>query len=119
MDSTSASRWAWTLSLCTALLWIILGVFSLILAAQAGTPIPFVQWFVAALMFGNAAVLIWIGWGLKKQRRVFYYLALIYLAFNILLTITDDFGIPDLLYLFFVGAMLFALLLSKNKFLHK
>ena len=68
------------------------------------------------MMFGNTAVIIWLGHGLRKGHKLFYSLSLAYLAFNMVLTITDDFGIADLLYLVFIGMLLIVLLLSKRKF---
>jgi hypothetical protein len=110
-------RWVWILSLLTALLWVVVAAAYLIRPALSGTPISLLQWIIALLMFGNAALIIWLGHGLRNGRKLFYYLSLAYLLFNILLTITDDFGIPDLLYLGYAGALFIALLLSKKKFL--
>lgn len=109
--------WAWTLSLCTALLWIVIAAAYLIRPALSGTPISSLEWVIALLMLGNAVVIVWLGHGLRKGRKSFYYLSLAYLLFNILLTITDDFGIPDLIYLVYVGVLFVVLLLSKRKFL--
>jgi len=97
-------------------LWVIVAAAYLIRPALAGTPISLLQWIIALLMFGNTAVIIWLGHGLRKGHKLFYYLSLAYLAFNMVLTITDDFGIADLLYLVFIGMLFIALLLSKRKF---
>ncbi len=70
------------------------------------------------MMLGNAAVIVWLGYGLRKGRKLFYYLSLGYLVFNVLLTIADDFGMLDLIYLVYVGVLFVALLLSRRKFLN-
>jgi lysylphosphatidylglycerol synthetase-like protein (DUF2156 family) len=112
-----SARWAWNLSLLTAFFWVVVAAAYLLRPWSAGTPISTLEWIIALLMLGNAAVIVWLGQGLRKQRRPFYYLALAYLAFNLLLTIADDFGMADLLYLLFVGTLLVILLLSKKKFM--
>jgi hypothetical protein len=89
-----SARWAWALSLLTALPWVIIAAAYLIRPALSGTPISLLQWIIAQLMLGNAAVIIWLGHNLRNGRKLFYYLSLLSLLFNILLTITDDFGIP-------------------------
>jgi lysylphosphatidylglycerol synthetase-like protein (DUF2156 family) len=111
------ARWAWTLSLCTAFLWIVVATAYLIRPALSGTHISSLEWVIALLMLGNAVVIVWLGHGLRKGRKSFYYLSLAYLLFNILLTITDDFGTADLIYLVYVGVLFVVLLLSKRKFL--
>jgi hypothetical protein len=75
------------------------------------------KWIIALLMLCNAAVIVWLGRRLLKQGKPFYYLALAYLFINILLTITDDFGIADLVYLLYAVAVFVLLLLSKKKFI--
>ncbi len=110
------ARWAWTLSLLTALVWVVIAAAYLIRPALAGTPIPLLQWIIALLMLVNAAVIVWLGHGLCKERKLFYYLSLAYLLFNILLTIADDFGIADLIYLLYVVALFVLLLLARKNF---
>ena len=96
--------------LLTAGMWVIFGISSLV--RTSGN----YNWLLALLMFGNAGVLLWIGWGIKKQRRAFYYLALVRLAVNILFTITDQFGIFELIYLFLAGVLFVLLLVTKARY---
>ena len=109
------ARWAWTLSLLTALLWVVIAAAYLIRPALAGRHIFLLQWVIALLILGNAAVIVWLGHGLRKGRKRFYYLSLAYLLFNILLTIFDDFGIADLVYLVYAVALFVLLLLARKK----
>ena len=69
------------------------------------------------MMFVNGAVLIWIGRGLREARRFYFYLALLVLVGNILLTITDDFGIFDLVTLIIAISLLILLLVTRSKYL--
>jgi lysylphosphatidylglycerol synthetase-like protein (DUF2156 family) len=88
-----------------AAIWILFGIVSLI-ADSIDSAVT-----IAILMFINAAVMIFIGWGLGKQTKQFYYLGLVVLAANIFLTITDEFGWFDLLVLT-IYVLLFVLLLA-------
>lgn len=88
-----------------AAIWILFGIASLI-ADSVDSALT-----IAILMFINSAVMIFIGWGLGKQTKQFYYLGLVILAANIFLTITDEFGWFDLLVLT-IYVLLFVLLLA-------
>jgi len=88
-----------------AAIWILFGIVSLI-ADSVDSALT-----IAILMFINSAVMIFIGWGLGKQTKQFYYLGLVILAANIFLTITDEFGWFDLLVLT-IYVLLFVLLLA-------
>ncbi|MGE5221670.1 MAG: hypothetical protein ACM3PY_04485 [Omnitrophica WOR_2 bacterium] len=63
--------------------------------------------------------LVWLGMGIRKQKKLYFYLAVIYLAINLILTITDDFGLADLLYIVLVACLLVFLLLSWPYYLSK
>lgn len=69
------------------------------------------------LMFVNAAVLIWIGWGIGKGQRLYYYFGLLVLAGNIFLTLTDEFGIFDLMALIINASLLVLLIVTRSKYL--
>jgi hypothetical protein len=95
--------------------WILLGIVSLVrLASADGTGVP---WIVAVLMFGNAAALAWLAWVLGKRRTVWYLVAVAVLAVNILLSVTDEFGLLDLVVLLADGALLILLLAARTRFL--
>jgi hypothetical protein len=112
-------RWVWILSLSIALFWIVVAAVYISRPWLTGTPISLLKWIITLLMMGNATVAVWLGQGLRKQRKPFYYLALGYLAINIVLTITDDFGLADLTYLLFIGVLFITLLRSMGKFIQK
>jgi anaerobic C4-dicarboxylate transporter len=116
LQKSSTARWVLTLSLLTALFWVVVAVAYLLRPWQTDNPMPIMKWIIAFLMLCNAAVIVWLGQRLLKQAKPFYYLALGYLAVNILLTIFDDFGMADLIYLLYAGALFVLLLVSKRKF---
>jgi len=76
-----------------AVIWILFSVISLIRFPGASTSI------VACLMVANAGMLLLIGWGLGTRQRRIFYMALAVLVVNVALTLTDDFGLYDLLIL--------------------
>jgi lysylphosphatidylglycerol synthetase-like protein (DUF2156 family) len=121
MDNSSPppARWVWILSLLIALFWMVVAAAYVLRPWLTGTPISLLKWIITLLMYGNAATAVWLGQGLRKQRKQFYYLALGYLGVNIVLTISDDFGIADLTYLLFIGVLFITLLRSKGKFIQK
>lgn len=72
-----------------------------------------VAWVVAGLMFGNAGAMLLSGWGLAKRKRGFFFLAIAVVGVNILLTVTDEFGLFDLIVLV-IGFALLALLTARR-----
>ena len=94
--------------------WIVLGVVSVARILLGPVASSMTAWLVAGLMFPNAAILFWLGWGIGRRSRSFWYLGVLYLAAVIVLTITDQFGILDLAVLI-VQALLLSLLLGTRK----
>ena len=74
------------------------------------------MWVVMGLMFANALVMVWLGWGIGRQSRRFLFLAVAYLVFTIILTITDQFGIWDLLMLISNMGLLGLLLATRGRY---
>jgi hypothetical protein len=83
----------------TRVLFIINGVIWILLAAVgfwrmssgAGT-----MAVVYLLALADAAVLLWLGWRLGSRSRWIYFLALVAIAVNAVLSITDDLGLADI-----------------------
>ena len=71
--------------------------------------------FLAILIFINSLVLFWIGWNIKKQKRFIYIISLCYILLNLILTITDDFGILDLLALI-INIITLILLIANRRY---
>jgi len=102
--------WIWPLFVLTAGLWLIFAALGL--SRFESSP---GKWIVAGLMLANAALLLFVGWGVRTGKHGFYYMALAVVGVNVLLTITDQFGLFDLLYLAAAGALL-ALLIATRRY---
>ena len=112
--SMNVARWGFVI---LGVIWFLFGVYSMIRITGGSTSLSNFGWIIAGLMFVNGAVLIWIGWGLREARRFYFYLALLVLVGNILLTITDEFGIFDLVTLIIAISLLILLLVTRSKYL--
>jgi hypothetical protein len=95
--------------------WILLGILSLIRLDPAEENA--VRWVVAILMFGNAAAMAWLAWVLGKRRTLWYWAAVAVVAVNVLLSVTDQFGLLDLAVLLVDGMLLLLLLAARTRFL--
>jgi hypothetical protein len=112
--SINLAEWGFIL---LGVIWFLFGMYSLIRISGGSTSLSNFGWIIAGLMFINGAVLIWIGWGLREARRFYFYLALLVLVGNILLTITDEFGIFDLVTFMIAISLLILLLVTRSKYL--
>lgn len=100
-----------------ALFWVVLGFDSLIRIQNNPANQPQISLVIAFLMFANAAALLICGLGIASGKSWFYLLAIAVLAVNILLTVTDQFGIIDLLTLLLDLSLLTLLLVKRYLFL--
>jgi hypothetical protein len=76
-----------------------------------------VMYLVSAILFlGDAALMFICGLFVDKQKRV-YWFAIGFLSLNIVLTITDQFGVIDFLFLWFNLIILGILILARKSFL--
>lgn len=92
--------------------WLVFGVSSIARMGNISSNVPAaVLWFIAVLMFVNALLLIWVGWGIGKGNRLYFYFGLLLLAGNIFLTFTDEFGLFDLVTLV-INVLLLVLLIA-------
>ncbi len=73
--------------------------------------------FIALLMLINAAILFWIGWGIGKGLRSYYYFGIIVLAGNTFLTLTDEFGVFDLHVLVIAVGLMLLLIITRSQYL--
>jgi hypothetical protein len=97
--------------------WLVLGVYSLLRIMGGSTSLASFGWIIASLMFVNGFILLWIGWGLKEAGKFYFFLALLTLAGNILLTITDEFGFLDLLTLIIAIGLVLLLIFTRSNYL--
>jgi len=73
--------------------------------------------FYALIMFGDAAILLFCALQLNKRRKPIYLFTVIILCMNIFLTIFDQFGLVDLLFLLLNLITLIALIIARKEFL--
>jgi len=76
-------------------IWIGLGLGNLVKLVNGHSNSTITGLIIAVLMFGNALVMLVCGVSLGKQHRRSFYLALVVLVVNIILTVTDQFGLVD------------------------
>jgi hypothetical protein len=118
LKTLNAVRAAQILFFLNAVIWLILGIVSL-LRLSRGSPIPIIMALgIAIMMFGNASAMIVSGFGLRKWRG-FYYLALAVLLVNIVLTFTDQVGLLDILTFALDLVLLGLLIVARKRFLHR
>lgn len=84
-------RIARALFFLNALIWMVFGVAGLVRVTDGYRG----QAVIAAMMFGNALLMLVSGLWIGKSRKVSFFFALAVLAINIILTFTDEFGLYD------------------------
>ena len=76
-----------------AAVWLAFGVASLLFRAiDEGT---LTRWVITIMMIANAIVMIWFGVMIPSGRTWIIFLAILYMALNVVLSITDQFGWID------------------------
>jgi hypothetical protein len=107
------------LLLLNAFIWL---AFAIIVAAGLHPAIPdvrLVKWGMAILSLLTSGTLIGLSVFLRGRRRLAYYLALGLLVTISLLTLTDDFGLPDLIVLILTVAPLVLLIKDRTWYIEQ
>ncbi len=113
-DTPLAVKAAAALFGLNGVVWLALGLASLLRLAASPNP---AQLIIAGLIFGNAGAMFVTGAGLAARRRWFFFLALAVLAVNLLLTITDQFGLIDFVTLIIDAVLLGLLVITRAELL--
>jgi len=79
-----------------ALVWLMFGVGSLVRAFEG---VSTLRWIITIMMIANAAVMFWFGVVIVNGQKRIFFLAFLYIALNVVLSITDQFGWVDTLIL--------------------
>ncbi len=79
---------------------------------------PFATVIIATLMLGNTAAMWVSGYGLGKNRKIYYYFGTIVLIVNLVLTLTDQVGLFDWITLVIDLVLVGLLLATRTSFLH-
>jgi hypothetical protein len=77
--------------------WLVFGVLGF---TQLRTGSSNLRLIYSVLMVANAAVLVWFGVMIIRAQAHIFFLAILYIALNAVLSITDQFGWIDALILF-------------------
>ena len=105
-----------SLFLFTAAVLIVFGIGSLL--RIGGTPSRAGLYvFYALAMFGDAVLMGFCAWQLPKRTKFAFFASVAVLAFNIVPTIFDQFGLADLLFVLLNFATLVSLILARKEFL--
>ena len=73
--------------------------------------------FYTLVMFGDAVLMGFCAWQLPRRTKFIFFFSVFVLAFNILPTIFDQFGLADLLFVLLNIATLVSLILARQEFL--
>ncbi len=82
------------LFLLNAVIWLAFGIASLVLAAS-GADGSIWRWVYGVLMLINAGVMLWFGSRIVTAGKRIFFFAILYVALNVVLSITDQFGAVD------------------------
>jgi hypothetical protein len=104
------------LFLLTVAVLVVFGIGSL-LRIGTNPDRTYLYVFYALLMFGDAAIMLFCALQLEKRTGLVFYLSVAVLALNIFLTIFDQFGLADMLFVVLNLFALFALFTSRREFL--
>ena len=80
-----------------AAVWLAFGISSLLLRAIDEGSLT--RWVITIMMIANAIVMIWFGVMNVTGRKWVFFLAILYTALNVVLSIADQFGWVDALIL--------------------
>ena len=113
--SVKAARWLFIL---LGIIWLVFGTWSIMrIGSSGGNMSGTILWVIAVLMYFNSALLIWIGWRIGKGLKLYYYFGILVLSGNIFLTLTDEFGVFDLIVLVIAVGLFILLIVTRSKYL--
>lgn len=113
--SVKAARWLFIL---LGIIWLVFGTWSIMrIGSSGGNMSGTILWVIAVLMYLNSALLIWIGWRIGKGLKLYYYFGILVLSGNIFLTLTDEFGVFDLIVLVIAVGLFILLIVTRSKYL--
>ena len=96
-----------------AAVWLAFGIASLFFRAiDRGS---LVRWVITALMIANAAVMFWFGVMIVSRRNWVFFLGILYMALNVVLSITDQFGWIDAIILLLNLCVLGMLFVTRHR----
>ena len=95
-----------------AALWLFFGAWSFLRGIDGGN---LMRWIYTSLMIANAAVMSWFGVMIASGRSWIFFLGILYMALNVVLSISDQFGWADALVLFLNLCLLGILFVTRQR----
>ena len=96
-----------------AAVWFAFGVSSLLFRAPDGGSVA--RWVITIAMIANAIVMIWFGVMISSGRAWIIILAILYMALNVVLSITDQSGWIDAIILLLNLCVLGMLFVTRHR----
>jgi hypothetical protein len=95
-----------------AAIWFLFGAMNLVRVMETGSV---ARWILTAMMIANAAILVWFGMEIADRQTQLFPLAIVYTAFNVVLSLTDQFGWIDFLILLLNLCLLGLLFVTRHR----
>lgn len=95
-----------------AAVWLIFGALGFMRAMTSTSDLRLI---LSVLMIANAAVMIWFGVVIVTGRNWVLFLAILYMALNVVLSITDQFGWIDAIILLLNLSLLGILFITRYR----
>lgn len=95
-----------------AVVWFVFGAIGLFRVENGG---DLLHRLIALMMLANAAVMFWLGVLIVSGRAQIFFLAILYVALNAVLSITDQFGWIDFFVLLLNLCLLGMLLVTRYR----
>jgi sugar phosphate permease len=96
-----------------AAVWLAFGIASLLTRALVDGSLA--RWVITVMMLINAVVMFWFGMKIVGGRNWIFLLAILYVALNVVLSITDQFGWIDALILLLNLCLLGLLFVARQR----
>jgi hypothetical protein len=106
-------KWTRNLFFINAAVWLAFGISSLLFRALDEDTLT--RWIITIMMIANAFVMIWFGVMIPSGRAWIFFLAILYMALNVILSITDQFGWIDALILLLNLCLLGMLFVARHR----
>jgi hypothetical protein len=99
-----------------AAIWLLLGIATIVRMPAGGSGQTITAAVIAILMFANLGAMLVAGVAIGKQQRPFYYIGIAILVVNIILTVTDQFGLLDFVTLVMDMVLLGLLIVTRARY---
>jgi hypothetical protein len=119
MKAPNTVRASQVLFFLNAAVWLLFAIYTLARLASGATNQSITMWVVGILMIGNVGAMLLAGFWIGKPRRLFYLFAIVVLGLNIILTLTDQFGVFGFLTLVVDLVLLALMIVSRSWYFKK